>query len=212
MGFLGNPALVLVTQHDLPAANYVMSSDPTSSINPVRVPSTWLNILTGKIWVCTDNTEDANVWVAQRPPFSGALVTSTAGQSIPNGSWTAVNMETETYDTDGFHEGVTNPSRLTIPSGVSRVKLTWNLDFSNNGSGTYRASVLYKNGASVSGSQQPSKTVTGAVVGYPTQGTTSVLEVSEGDYFQLMCAQDSGGNLALTTGANRVWLAIEVVE
>lgn len=41
-----------------------------------------------------------------------------AGQNISNGANppTAVIFDTEVFDPDGWHEGVTNPSRLTCPS------------------------------------------------------------------------------------------------
>ena len=32
-------------------------------------------------------------------------------------AWTSIEFDTETGDTDGMHEGVTNPSRITIPAG-----------------------------------------------------------------------------------------------
>jgi hypothetical protein len=38
--------------------------------------------------------------------------------SIASGVWTAVPFDGgEAYDTDGFHDNVTNPSRFTIPTG-----------------------------------------------------------------------------------------------
>jgi hypothetical protein len=55
------------------------------------------------------------------PAFQGVILTLSADQ-------TAVNLTTATFlipwnnevvDTDGFHDNVTNPSRITIPSAVN---------------------------------------------------------------------------------------------
>ncbi len=43
----------------------------------------------------------------------GARVYNSVAQAIPTGTPTAVTFDTERYDTDTIHEGVTNPSRLT---------------------------------------------------------------------------------------------------
>ena len=43
--------------------DYINTADPTVSVNPRVTPCTWLNEITGYIFVCIDNTLDANVWV-----------------------------------------------------------------------------------------------------------------------------------------------------
>jgi len=42
----------------------------------------------------------------------------TKSGNTPMGSiaWTAIDFDTETSDPDGMHEGITNPSRITIPA------------------------------------------------------------------------------------------------
>lgn len=62
-GYLGNPKIVMMTQDAMPVANYEVAGNPTITINPVRVPVSWLNTVTGEIFVCIDNTTDDNVWV-----------------------------------------------------------------------------------------------------------------------------------------------------
>jgi hypothetical protein len=51
--------------------------------------------------------------------FSGCLLEKTTTQSISNGVATAVifdQVADEIWDTDGYHENVTNPTRLTAPA------------------------------------------------------------------------------------------------
>ena len=64
-GYLGNPKLIVMQQDIMPIANYEMATDPTATTNPVRVPVSWLNITSGELWICTDNTTDANIWKGQ---------------------------------------------------------------------------------------------------------------------------------------------------
>jgi hypothetical protein len=46
---------------DLPH-NYINTSNPTIDVNPPIINMTWLNSVTGAIFVCTDNTTGNNVW------------------------------------------------------------------------------------------------------------------------------------------------------
>ena len=69
MGYLGNPTLVMAQnwmiagQGDLPIANVTSPTNPTITTNPVRIPFSWANTVTGEVFICTDNTTDFNVWV-----------------------------------------------------------------------------------------------------------------------------------------------------
>jgi hypothetical protein len=71
MTFLANPKLILMRnnmiarQDDMPNANFEYASNPTVTTNPLKVNMSWLNTLTGEIFVCTDNTVDNNVWTGQ---------------------------------------------------------------------------------------------------------------------------------------------------
>ena len=56
--------------------------------------------------------------------FRGALVRNSGNQSVDSSSGTDLSWDTEEYDTDSIHESVTNPTRLTVPSGVTKVKLS----------------------------------------------------------------------------------------
>ena len=46
-----------------------------------------------------------------------AHVTKSDTTALGTSTWTSIPFDTETSDTDAMHEGVTNPSRLTIPAG-----------------------------------------------------------------------------------------------
>ncbi|TEY00360.1 hypothetical protein [Campylobacter sp. US33a] len=44
-------------------AEYKVGADPTDDVNPLKVGVTWVNTTTGEIFICIDNTENANVWL-----------------------------------------------------------------------------------------------------------------------------------------------------
>jgi len=50
--------------------------------------------------------------------FIGAKVKNTAGTSFTGGAEADVPFATEDFDTDGFHDNVTNNNRLTVPAGL----------------------------------------------------------------------------------------------
>lgn len=94
-----------------------------------------------------------------------------------------IPFDSEDFDTDGYHEGVTNPTRLTVPSGVSYVELVGNIyvsDYSTN-----RDAFLYfkKNGSTdrIGYTKVNSQSHTYVVANV----SSGPLAVTPGDYFEL---------------------------
>jgi hypothetical protein len=126
--------------------------------------------------------------------FRGARVTKSATQSVNNSSDTAVTFNTESYDTDGIHDNVTNNTRLTVPAGVSYVDIGYNLAWASGAADTLRASWITKNGVNIGiGDYRSSKYEQRATV------KTGPIAVTPGDYFQLLVFQESGGALNVST-------------
>lgn len=134
--------------------------------------------------------------------FMGALVQGTA-ISVPTSTATAITFGTEAYDTEGFHDTSTNTSRLTIPDGMTYVRLTANAIFDANATGQ-RYVYLTKNGVA----QNQGLTIPGMTgVGNYMQMQTPVMNMSAGDYCEIVAWQDSGSTLNIAV-AN---FAIEAV-
>lgn len=125
--------------------------------------------------------------------FVGARVYGSAVQSIPNATYPVVTWNTESYDTDNFHDNTTNSSRLTIPSGKAG-KYLFVLKTTFNSSSNTGARILYffKNGAEVNESEFSLSTR-----GNLQMCLTSVQNASVGDYFEMIVYQSSGGALDL---------------
>lgn len=73
---------------------YVYSGDPTITTNPELIGASWLNITTGNVFHCMDNTVDANVWRGKywiepmptdpyylQGPYSGGQATDISGNA-----------------------------------------------------------------------------------------------------------------------------------
>ena len=131
--------------------------------------------------------------------FVGAQVTNTSAQSISNGAYTALNFQSEVYDTDGFHDNATNNSRLTIPTGKGgKYLLTCQANFASNSSG-FRAIAIMKNGSASQIAYANSSPISGSSFTYAFSCVVSAVAT---DYFQMNVYQDSGGSLNVNSGSD----------
>lgn len=134
-------------------------------------------------------------WVAPASgsTFVGARVYGSAVQSINNATYATVTWNTESYDTDNFHDNTTNSSRLTIPSGKAG-KYLFVLKTTFNSSSNTGARILYffKNGSEVNESEFSLSTR-----GNLQMCLTTVQNASVGDYFEMIVYQTTGGAIDL---------------
>jgi hypothetical protein len=125
--------------------------------------------------------------------FVGALASTRATQSIANNTMTAINLATEIYDTNGFHDNVTNNTRFTIPAGKAGTYLFFacgGTDFFTGGLGVRFA----KNGTNFSTAfYNFSAPASGLFVG----SITTVINLAVADYVELILIQNSGSSKAV---------------
>ena len=142
--------------------------------------------------------------------FRGALVFLDANQSLTDAVPAALSFEQETYDTDSIHDNATNPTRLTVPSGVTKVRLTGQIAYAAGTSGLRQARIE-KDGAQLEGTPQVSVVSAGSDY---LNVTSAVLPVAGGNYFELIGLQISGGALNAVGSAGGVssWFGMEIVE
>ena len=110
---------------------------------------------TGDSSIMLDTTSFAVIEATHRTgdTYSGANVTKSGDSTGINAtSGHTIAWDSELDDTGGWHDNVTNNTRLTVPSGVTRVRLSLNvhvqniaswfyLRFNKNGSNTYEGMV-----------------------------------------------------------------------
>lgn len=136
-------------------------------------------------------------------PFKGALVRRATTQSIAATTNTQLAFSDAVYDTDTFWSGG-SPTRLTVPSGVTKVQLWGGVAWSGgSANGTLR---LLKNGATFLGRGNIS-----AASGFTDQGLTvmsAVIPVVAGDYFEAQVYLSA----ARTVSADGAVFGLAVVE
>jgi uncharacterized membrane protein len=139
----------------------------------------------------------------------GALVKKSADQTTANYSGgVLITWDAETYDTDGIHDNVTNPSRLTVPAGVSWVRLIGQIDTSLVTAGSDTYIYMTKNGSTAfAGTPQLSLDLV-SITTPRGQIQTPPLQVSPGDYFEfgINCADTS-----ITVVAASSWFCMEIL-
>lgn len=149
----------------------------------------------------------ANLIIANQ--FTGALVYNTVSTNILDTTPTTLDWDIESYDEALIHDISTNPSRLTVPAGVDKIQITAKISWTPQIGGTRLMSV-YKNGsASYAGY---ASSVLEAVITGPASTihfvTSPVLDVVEGDYFEMLVYQNSGVNVYVSGGATGSWFAM----
>ncbi|HWU23270.1 MAG TPA: hypothetical protein VN088_17155 [Nocardioides sp.] len=121
-----------------------------------------------------------------------------SAQSIPNSSFTSMNIDTEIVDSVGGHSTSSNPSRYTF-----QVAGWYRLDgmtvFATNTTGI-RGTKFLKNGTTqVIGSE----TVITATTGFQsTTRASAYVQAAVGDYVELQGYQNSGNNLSTSAAGS----------
>lgn len=119
-------------------------------------------------------------------------------QSIGTGSNTAISLnEADSFDTDGFHETVTNPTRVTIPASMGGIYLivgsvAWAASATGN-----RILFPRLNGTTALNGT----TVNGVATNTLSQTIVDVQNLSAADYIELVVFQSSGGNLNVSSSS-----------
>ena len=144
---------------------------------------------------------DTNVLSQMRIPTAiKARITQSSGTSLNTSTQTFINFNTEDYDTAGFHDNVSNNTRLTVPeNGTYRITANFGLAASSSGIRDVR---IYKNGTT---------DLANIALDPPSSGAfrinlTAIASLVSGDYVELRGFQSSGGSL--TTETATTWMAI----
>lgn len=160
--------------------------------------------------LATHEAENAN---KAHGGFQGAfLTTEIISQSIPDSTFTPLSWFLVEYDTKNFYNALT-PTRLTVPLGVTKVRLSGNFNFIGNATGQRRGEIRIN--GNISKLPSVTKMAPGTEIAN-TNLSTGVFKVTAGDYFELVVWQNSGGALDVratnATLRDSIWLCLEVVE
>jgi len=147
---------------------------------------------------------------------SGAHVYQTSGQTINTGLQTILNWDGEIFDTATIHDNVTNNSRLTVPVGVTAIKIFVHVRFSGSTTnvGNYRDIFLRKNGTASGfpGQVQHRIAAINSTGDAAITFTTNEFAVVATDYFEVLVTQDSGANVFITANAQGSQFGMEIIR
>lgn len=140
------------------------------------------------------------------PKFEGAMAKLNNNIKLANTTVVTIPWEGTVYNTAGFWKP-SEPTRLTVPKGVKKVRVAINILWQSNNTGT-RLLRVRKNGQYIAGLPYEIKNAS-STSGH--NGISGVIDVKEGDYFELDTNQYSGGDLDFRADPY-TWFSIEVVE
>ncbi len=139
--------------------------------------------------------------------FSGARVKKAADQTAANYTTaTVIAWDEEIEDVGGWHNNVTNNSRLTVPTGVTRVRLTGSLRLNSVTDELHSIDVL-KNSAFWDEMPMVQSAPGSTIAAW--NFSSGVIQVVAGDYFEIRL--DTVADTSITVLNQQSWFAIEAV-
>ena len=142
------------------------------------------------------------------PATKYALAGKTTTQSISANTWTAISWATPAVDTSSFYSAG-NPTRLTVPSGVSRVRITAQVQDDNSAAASTansQALRVTRNG-STSGHGLAYTRETRYAGNQISHLSTAIIDVTPGDYFELEINSTWACNVVTANS----WFQIEAI-
>lgn len=158
------------------------------------MPIAQVSITTGAVITITDERDFLN-------RVRGVRAYHSVVQTCTTGLYTPVNFNVERFDTDGYHDNVTNNMRFTVPPSLGGLYAFgasgwWEVDAGTD----ERRLAIYLNGAAVIDAlcesiiQAHGATL---AVKHETQG---IWVLAPGDYLEVRASQNSGTDLNLNAG------------
>lgn len=140
------------------------------------------------------------------PTSSQTVLTSTGGQRV--------SCLGEHYDTDNIHDTTTNQDRLTVPAGVTKVRVKAQTSWSANTAGYRLSQFSHYNSAGTYQGIAAKNLINPSTSNPTTYFESFVMNVVAGDYFEWAVYQDSGTALSIVGSAagTSSWMAMEIIE
>ena len=116
--------------------------------------------------------------------FVGCRAYLSTGFQVTLNTATAINWDSESFDTDGFHSTSTNTSRFTVPAGkAGKYKISYRGLITLDDGKQYIAEI-YKNGSAITNERRNS-----GLNSFSTSKVDDVRNLAENDYIQIYLYQ-----------------------
>lgn len=138
------------------------------------------------------------------PPV-GARVYRTSGVGILTGVGTAIQWQDAEFDTSGFWDDATAPTRLTVTdSTAGRYAIAGGCSWAADNNGR-RVIAINRSGAQIAGDSR--MTVTQATF-ETAMSCATIVDLAAGDYVELFVRQDAGYEIQVSGGTQSTFLAM----
>lgn len=163
---------------------------------PVPTPRTWSVGDIASSSLLNSNLRDSiNFGIAQ--PVCRCYMSTT--QSVSNGAWNGLSMDTNLFDTYSGHSTSVNNSEY-VAQITGYYLVIARASFANNTTGL-RGAGITTNGAAV-GTATPQVLGPTTATSIPTVECVDIVQMSAGQYVQAIGFQSSGGALATNAGTS----------
>lgn len=153
-----------------------------------------------------DDADAATARATLGAAFSGAMVEKSADHTTADYTTaTALTFNQESYDVGGWHDNASNNTRLTVPSGVTYVRVGANVTVSATTADTWKTLQLFKNGsAAFDGACGTEQEVgdTGCLLSI----SSGVIAVVATDYFEVKLREESDASITVTAAQTNFWI------
>jgi hypothetical protein len=146
-----------------------------------------------------------------KPKHRGALAKKAADQTTADytGGVLVAWDGADVYDTDAIHDPVTNNSRMTVPAGVTKVRLKCQILMAAVTASVQIPLEIWKNGSAAYDGLASAR-VTTASTAPAIDVETPILTVTAGDYFEARLTV--GSDSSITVVAVGSWFEMEIIE
>jgi len=148
--------------------------------------------------------------------FKGALAYKSASETITTSTYTHLSFDSEDYNTDTIHDTVTNNQRLTVPAGITKIRLSGQVVWGTSATGERNVGIS-KNDETTNptggiGMPKVFSNATGTL-GAVQNFSSSIITVAGGDYFTLYVWHNVGSDSSVIGNVqHRTWFAMEIIE
>lgn len=135
--------------------------------------------------------------------FAGVRVFNSANTALPNGATTTLPWDSETFDSNAFHDLVTNNNRLTVPAGLAgKYLIVCYVDIQTTASAALDTLILRKNGGGI----VQSRRIAGASA-YIAH-ISDVVDLAVGDFIDAAYQNGNATPQSTTGGSGVSWLSM----
>lgn len=172
-----------------------------NNIEKTEIPS-----IKNRLTELENNSNNAETIVSERGEHIGAMIQLEENVIIPMRKYMPIPWSKVAYNNAEFWDS-SNPTRLVVPKGITKVRISGNVLWDSNATGQRMLRIL-KNGTYSVGLPYTRDV---AISTAPQNGTSGVIPVKEGDYFEFEAFQDSEGDRQFRADPY-TWFSIEAVE